>query len=258
MEYLLRRAIDEVYRQHELHSSPIGTPLFEEVRIARREESTPMGRVALWKASTMRVLESLCFPHGLGPVVNSQQTLDPKQFLNTAIVLEIDALADADKIFLTEALILWIYEYRKHQPQREEFQHALVIEEAHHILSEQKERSSGAETIMETCLRQIREFGESVIVIDQEPSKLSHSIKANTATKISFRLGTSDDAEEVANDHGLDEEERRSLDLLQIGKAIVSVAHRIPRAIHVSFPLVPIAKGHTGNTQVRHQYKKLG
>ena len=33
---------------------------------------------------------------------------------------------------------------------------------------------------METCLRQSREFGEAVIVVDQEPSKLSDSIKANT------------------------------------------------------------------------------
>jgi hypothetical protein len=33
---------------------------------------------------------------------------------------------------------------------------------------------------METSLRQIRELGESNIVIDQKPSKLSDSIRAGT------------------------------------------------------------------------------
>ena len=100
--------------------------------------------------------------------------------VSSAHFLELDALSDADKIAFVETIILWVYEYRKGEGRREQFKHALLVEEAHHILSQMKEHSEGAETIMETCLRQIREFGEGVIVIDQEPSKLSNSIKANT------------------------------------------------------------------------------
>lgn len=256
VEYLLRRAIDEVYQSCGMYdAATLDTPTFEHVRLLVIRQHA-QGRMALWKASALRVLESLCFRHGLGPVTNTDHSINAEHLLEQPIILELDALANADKIFLVEALILWIYEHRKRQPHRESFQHALIIEEAHHILSERKERTEGAETIMETCLRQIREFGESVITIDQEPSKLSHSIKANAATKISFRLGTGRDAQEMAADHGLDDEERRWLDLLPIGQAIVSITHRIPRAIHVSFPLVPIHKGSTGDSQVAENSRR--
>ena len=33
--------------------------------------------------------------------------------LDQNVVLELDTLSDSDKVFLTEAFILWIYEYRK-------------------------------------------------------------------------------------------------------------------------------------------------
>ncbi len=95
-------------------------------------------------------------------------------------------------------MILWLYEFRKNEGKREEFKHALVIEEGHHILSQKKEHVEGVETIMETSLRQIREFGEAVIVIDQEPTKLSHSIKANTYSKIIFNLGNGKDVTEIS------------------------------------------------------------
>ena len=75
------------------------------------------------------------------------------------------------------------------------------------MLSHKKETDTGTETIMETCLRQIREFGEAVIAIDQEPIKLSNSIKANTFTKITFNLGNGKDVLEISNCMGLNKEE---------------------------------------------------
>ena len=113
--------------------------------------------------------------------------------------MELDALSDSDKVFFSEALLLWIYEYRKNEGKREKFKHAIVIEEGHHILSSEKEKHEGQETIMETCLRQIREFGEAVIVLDQEPSKLSESIKANTYCKITFNLGNGKDILDISS-----------------------------------------------------------
>ena len=64
-----------------------------------------------------------------------------------------DSVSDNDKVFFTEALILWIYEYRKNEPKREVFKHAILIEEAHHLLSNQKENLDGGETIIETSLQ---------------------------------------------------------------------------------------------------------
>ncbi len=137
-------------------------------------------------------------------------------------------------------MILWLYELRRNEPTGETFKHALVIEEAHHVLSEKKERSEGVETIMETCLRQIREFGEAVIVLDQEPSKLSNSINANTHTKISFSLGANKDMNDTSNELQTQE---TNLALLGVGEAMVTVRGRIIRPILVRFPHIQIKKG---------------
>lgn len=227
VEFLLREAIDQTYEECGFHESVrTGSPTFLQVK-AHVVRKRLQGRMSLWKASAMRVLESLCFPHGLGPVVNSGRNWTSDQILNAAVILELDVLSDADKVFLTEAIILWLYEFRKNEGKRETFKHALLIEEGHHILSHKKEHAEGVETIMETSLRQIREFGEAVIVIDQEPTKLSDSIKANTYTKITFNLGNGKDILDISNCLSLTKEESEYIDLLQVGHAIISVKGRV-------------------------------
>jgi len=127
--------------------------------------------------------------------------------------------------------------------QEKKFKHALVIEEGHHILSGKKENVEGVETIMETSLRQIREFGEAVIVIDQEPTKLSNSIKANTYSKIIFNLGNGKDVLEISKCAGLTQEETEYIDWLEVGQAVVALKGRVLVPLHVSFPKVEIKKG---------------
>jgi len=242
VEYVLRRAMDAVYETTGLLAGkPDARPTFLQVKQVV-ERTRLEGRMSLWKASAVRVLESLCWRHGLGPVVNGP-TWNYADLLARPVVLELDALADADKVFLTEALILWLYEYRKRHAVRDVFAHALVLEEAHHVLSAAKERAAGSETIMETCLRQIREFGEAVLVLDQEPSKLSHSIRANTATKISLALGTGRDIAEMASALGLDAETTPWLGRLPIGHGLMTLHPRITQPVQVRFPFVALRKG---------------
>jgi hypothetical protein len=253
VEFLLREGTDHVYEQCGFFDgSKAKVPTFEQVRTWVFQQRL-QGRMSLWKASALRVLESLCFRHGLGQVVLTERDWDYTQLLNSDVVLELDSLSDSDKVFLMEALILWLYEFRKNEGKRETFKHALLIEEGHHILSHKKENVEGAETIMETCLRQIREFGEAAIVIDQEPTKLSNSIKANTYCKISFALGNGKDALEIANCMGLNKEESEYLNLLEVGHAIVSLKGRVFTPLYVAFPRVAVRKGAIGDEELRNQ-----
>ncbi|MEE8176742.1 MAG: hypothetical protein V3T65_01965, partial [Acidobacteriota bacterium] len=129
VEYLLRDAIDLVYEDCGFHDGSRGSPpTFLRVRNYVMKKRVH-GRMQLWKASALRVLESLCFRHGLGSVLNRDQEWDHERLLKSATVLELDALSDVDKAFLTEAMILWLYEFRKNEGKREKFKHALIIEE---------------------------------------------------------------------------------------------------------------------------------
>ncbi len=241
VEFFFRKGIDYLYKQFGIYQGKTEYPTFEDLEKVLQKEFV-RGREMLWMSSTKRVLASLTFSGLLGETLNVRQQPPLNNLLDQQIVLELDNLATIEKIFLVEALLLWIYHYRNNQQERETFKHAIVIEEAHHVLSGRKEFQSGEETIVETLIRMIREFGESVIVIDQEPSKLSNSILANTNCKICFNLGNGKDVSKMAESMNLTVQEMRYIDKLKVGEAIVKMKERFTEAVHIKVPHVQINK----------------
>lgn len=241
VEFFFRKGINHLYEQFGIYEGKQEYPTFIDLEKLLQKEFV-RGREMLWMSSAKRVLASLTFSGLLGETLNVRQQPNLDELLNQQIVLEMDNLATIEKIFLVESFLLWIYHYRKNQPQRERFKHAIVIEEAHHILSGKKEFQLGEETIIETIIRMIREFGESIIVIDQEPSKLSNSIMANTNCKICFNLGHGKDIKNMAESMNLTIEEMRYIDKLKVGEAIVKLKYRFTEPVHVRIPFVPVNK----------------
>jgi len=245
VEYFFRKGIDYLYEQFGIYENKKDYPTFTDLDKVMQKEFV-RGREMLWMSSAKRVLASLTFSGLLGEVINVRRQNNIEDLLSQNVIFELDNLATIEKIFFVESLLLWIYHYRKNQSKREAFKHAIIIEEAHHVLSGKKEFEFGEETIIETIVRMIREFGESVIVIDQEPSKISNSIHANTNCKICFNLGNGKDIENIAKSMNLKNEEKRFIDKLKVGHAIVKMKERFNEPIHVKFPLVPIDKSSIG------------
>ena len=248
VEYFLRKGIDYLYKQFGIYAGKQRYPTFKDLEKVMRKEFV-RGREMLWMSSTKRTLASLTFSGLLGGVLNVRRQEGIDQLLKQNVVIEMDNLATIEKIFFIEALLLWIYEFRKQEGKREVFKHAILIEEAHHVLSKGKEQKFGMETIMESVIRMIREFGESVIVVDQEPKKLSDSIVANTNCKVAFNLGSGGDISAIAGAMNLIPEQKRMIDLLKTGHAIVKMKNRFVEPIHVRVPLVPIRKGESQYNQ---------
>jgi hypothetical protein len=238
-EYILRNIITKAYEHTKTMESPGEYPTFRLVREYLKKNFFK-GRMEWWNQTAIRILDNLTYEGGLGPVLNTERKTNLKELLKEDLIIELDALSNDDKKFLTEALLLWIYEFRKNQGETSEFRHAIIIEEAHNILSKKKEKTEGGETIMESTLRMIRKFGESIIVIDQEPSKLSESMKANTNTKITFTLGNGKDIFDIAISMELTKEERKYLDMLKVGHAIIKVKGRIEKPVMIRFPKLTI------------------
>lgn len=241
VEYFLRKGIDQLYRSFGIYDGRTVYPTFSDLEKILRTEFA-RGREMLWMSSVKRVLACLTFSGLLGKTLNTRDPPDIEQLLQHDVILELDSLASIEKTFFIESLLLWIYHYRRNQNKRETFKHAIVIEEAHHVLSAKKEFTQGEESIMETVIRMIREFGEAIIAIDQEPSKLSNSILANTNCKICFNLGHGKDVRAMAQALNLTDEEARMIDKLKVGHAIVKLKSRFPEPVHLAFPLVPIVK----------------
>jgi hypothetical protein len=242
VEYFFRKGIDYLYNQFKVYEGNENYPTFKDLEKFLRKEFVK-GREMLWMSSAKRVLASLTFSGLLGEVLNVRNHQRIDELLNHNVIIEMDNLATIEKIFFIESLLLWIYEFRKLEGKRESFKHCVVIEEAHHVLSKRKEYEFGEETIIETIIRMIREFGESVIVIDQEPQKISDSIKANTNCKMCFNLGNGSDISNIANSMNMTREQKRMIDKLKTGHAIVKMKERFNEIIHVKIPLVKVKKG---------------
>jgi len=239
--YLLQKAIDRVYSDYGVYDGAGDFPTFQDV-LSILEKMEVKGRKALWMDSTLRTLGVLCFGE-YGRVLNVRKPYPLADLLKENVVLELDALTNSDKTFFIEALLLWIHHFRLSEGAREVFKHALFIEEAHHILLRKKQEVSGTEAITDIILREIRELGEAIVLIDQHPSLISMPALGNTYTTVCFGLKHRADMGTISESLLLEREQVDFLGQLETGTAIVKLQGRHFKPFLVRFPLFPIRKG---------------
>jgi len=239
---LLLRAIDSLYAEYGLYSGKAkGYPTMDSVKSWLLKYG-PKGRERGWMESALRAVETLCFGE-VGNVLNSGPAVDIALLLEKQAVLELDALTNADKTFLIESLLLWIHHYRLAEKTREKFKHAIIIEEAHHVLLRKKQEATGEETVTDVLLREIRELGESIICLDQHPSLISKPALGNTYTTFAFNLKHRGDLAMMQDCLLLDKEQTGYLGRLEVGWATVKLQGRWFFPFLVKIPLVKVEKG---------------
>jgi len=246
--YLFQEAINAVYNEFKVYKgSPVKYPTFEDVY--RWLENNPVkGRKALWMDSAIRTIKSICFGF-MGNVVNTSRQPNIGELLTKNVILELDSLTNADKTLIIESLLLWIHHYRLAQPQRETFKHAIIIEEAHHILL--KQTGGRKETITETVLREIRELGEAIILIDQHPSLISIPALGNSYTTITLNLKHRSDVTAISSAMLLKDEEKEIIGRLPIGSAIIKLQGRWVEPFQTKIPHIKIPKGKINDTKLQ-------
>ena len=168
----------------------------------------------------------------LGEVVNSDRTkIDVESLLSLPVVLELDGLGRDEANLIALYFFYWIYAYRRTKGIRGELRHVLIIDEAKRIFTATEMYSQTTAEFSgippaDLIADEIRDFGEAIIAADQEPTKLSSSLKANTYTKIAGSLGNGRDIQDIAEAMDLDEEEREALTMLERGEWMVKLSGR--------------------------------
>lgn len=253
--YLLQKAIDQAYADFGVYSGAREFPTFKDV-LSILEKMQVKGRKALWMDSTLRTLGVLCFGE-FSKVLNVNKPLPVDDILKENVVLELDSLTNSDKTFFIESLLLWIHHFRLQEKDREVFKHAILIEEAHHILLRKKQEMTGTEAITDIILREIRELGESIILIDQHPSLISLPALGNTFTTVCFGLKHKTDMFTISESLLLERDQVDFLGQLETGTAIVKLQGRFFKPFLVRFPLFPIKKGNVTDKDIRERMKGL-
>jgi hypothetical protein len=235
---VLHKAISACTRNH-----VIPTP----ARVLDRVHDIPdQERVRGWKISVVRALESILASNLVSDGATQERMM--RALLGQSTIVELDALSPSTKAFLLPLVCLWVYQVRLASSVRERLSLVLVVEEAHHVLYTHQ---SGHETTMELLLRQCRELGIGIIVVDQHPHLLSSAALGNTYTTICLNLKDPTDTAKAARLLLLSSEDARHLSTLPVGRGVVKLQDRWHEPVLVDFPLVPVEKGRVTDAVLR-------
>jgi hypothetical protein len=253
--FLLQQAVDTVYEDAGVYDGSVQEwPTFKDILLKARGMDL-RGRESGWLSSTLRALSSLCFGD-IDKVLNSSNNKSLEHVLDKSVILELDALTQSDKVFVIQSMLLWIHHKRMAEETREDFKHVIVIEESHHVLSDERRSLIGGQSVMEIIFREIREFGESLILLDQHPSKISLPALGNTYCTICMNLKHRSDINSMAQCMLLDRE-RDILGSLEVGEAIVKLQGRIARPFQITIPEFVIEKGKVSDSFVKQHMKEI-
>jgi hypothetical protein len=238
---LLQQAVNSAYEEAGVYDGTVEKwPTFKDVLNKARNMDT-RGRESGWLSSTLRALSSLCFAD-MDRLLNYQNNTNIEHILDRNVILELDALTQSGKTFFVQSVLLYIHHKRMAEKKRETFRHCIVLEEAHQVLTAQRTSLFGGESVMDTMYREIREFGESLVLLDQMPSRLSTASLANTYTTICLNLKHKSDINAMSQCMLLDKE-KDILGSLEVGEAVVKLQGRIARPFQLTIPEFKIDKG---------------
>ena len=253
--FLLQQAVDAVYEEAGVYDGTVEKwPTFKDVLIKVRGMDA-RGREAGWLSSTLRALATLCFGD-MDTLLNTNNNKSIDHILDKNVILELDALTQSDKTFFVQAAMLYLHHKKMTDGKREQFANVVVLEEAHHVLSDERRSLVGGQSVMDIIFREIREFGVSLILLDQHPSKISLYALGNTYCTICMNTKTRTDINAVAQCLLLDKE-KELLGSLEVGEAVVKLQGRIPRAFQVKIPEFLIVKGKVSDSFVKEYMKEI-
>lgn len=162
-----------------------------------------------------------------GQMLNSRRSIDFRELIEKKVVLEIEGIKNGTEKSLVMGFILTnlCEALRAKYNKDKHFKHITLIEEAHRLLSkytpgDSLNKKNSVETFAD-MLAEVRKYGESLIIADQIPNKMTPEVLKNTNTKIVHKIFAEDDKEAVGNTISLSKEQKDFLSSLPTGRAIV-------------------------------------
>jgi hypothetical protein len=167
-----------------------------------------------------------------GFMLDCKRGINFKDLVEQKVIIELDEVKNgAEKSLIMGFILINLNEaikqkFSEYKNDNKKFKHITLIEEAHRLLSkhtpgDNPSKKLGVETFAD-MLAEVRKYGESLIIVDQIPNKLTSEVLKNTNTKIVHRLFASDDKDAIGNTMALTKEQKEFLSSLEIGRVIVS------------------------------------
>ena len=150
--------------------------------------------------------------------------------------MELNTLGNIEKKFFCEFILTYIYKMKKARQNdvSQKFDHAILVDEAHNIFLKKPTNFSN-ESVTDMIYREMREYGTSLICLDQHISKISDTVKGNSACHIAFQQQLPADIQDISALMQL-WEKKHYFSQLPVGSAIVKLSERYTLPFLVEVP----------------------
>ncbi|KKL16572.1 hypothetical protein LCGC14_2494220, partial [marine sediment metagenome] len=210
------------------------------------------GRAAMWQASAERILLAMTYGE-FGAVLNTQDNSHIAELLDHNAVLEMDGLSSSsDRVMFSESLTLYLYRYKLAQGPQEKLTNMIILEEAHNLLL--KKSSDSKESILETSIRMVRQYGLGYVFVDQSASLLSRVAFANSYATIALSQKLRSDVQTISGAMNLTDEQKQALNTLPVGTAVVRLADEYPEPFVIKIRRCPIREGCISDKAIRDKW----
>jgi DNA-binding MarR family transcriptional regulator/energy-coupling factor transporter ATP-binding protein EcfA2 len=249
---ILTEVLDKAYNDFKVYEGSHNYPNWHQIkdRLEKMQsdlEQKRSSREYEWVTSALRIAHGLTFG-SFGEVINykGKELIDVADLLKQQVVFELDGLSNSEKKFFTQYILTYIYKKLKSDPDNltNEFKHMILVDEAHNIFLKDRPQFM-EESVTEMIFREIREFGESLVCLDQHISKLADVVSGNSACNIAFQQQLPEDIRDAAELMQLNDrrdDKKKYFSMLPVGHAIVKLAERYHNPFLIKAPFINIKK----------------
>ena len=256
---VLLETLDEAFRDWGVYEGSENYPTWENIKwyLEQKLEKTK-GREAGWLESSLRIATVLTFGN-FGKVVSSktESNFTVEDLLDKKVILELNALSNIEKKFFCEFILTYIYKLKKSKQKNQsgKFDHAILVDEAHNIFLKTPTHFS-KESVTDMVYREMREYGTSLICLDQHISKLSDTVKGNSACSIAFQQQLPQDIYDISGIMQLNGQ-RQFFSMLPVGSAIVKLSERYNLPFLVEVAPVRLRENVITDSQVKERAEAI-
>lgn len=235
---ILLETLDEVFEGWGVYKGSPHYPNWQHIkRMLEIKAKEARGREATWYESALRIASVLTFGD-FGKVINydGKKSLSVEELFDKKVIFELNSLGNIEKKFFAEYLLTYIFKLKKANSEKttDGFNHAILVDEAHNIFLKAKTYFV-TESVTDMVYREMREYGTCLICLDQHISKLSDTVKGNSACHIAFQQQLPQDVYDISSIMQI-LERKEIFTQLPVGFAVVKLSERYTSPFLIKVP----------------------
>lgn len=254
---LLSEVLDKAYLDFGVYEGSGNYPTWMQIkdRLDDLSRQIKRGRESEWLTSASRIAHMLTFGD-FGEAVNykGEEAMTVDDLLHKQVIFEMNSLSTIEKKFFSDYILTYIYKLKKANDDTiKAFNHAILVDEAHNIFLKDKPNFNN-ESITDVIYREIREYGTSLICLDQHTSKLSDVVVGNSACIAAFQQFLPSDLGAISGVMQIFEK-KKFFSMLPVGYAIIRLAERYQSPFLIKVPFVDVKNKMADDAEIREIMK---